>query len=341
MESYIVARTDKIGDLVLSLPVAEAIKDSNSAARVTFVVSPVTMDLARACPFIDDVIPYEESGTSPHRITRLAREMRKRKPGVGICLRPTFRVALAMVLAGISTRAGTAYRYYSALFNRPVREHRRFAERHELEYNLGILAAVLKIKDRPYLPRIVVPEASKLYARKALAERGLVEKGFVIVHPGSAKSARNLPLAAYARVADAIEADLRVRVLVTAGKDQADIVAEMDSHRKTKSLALVGAPTLLDLVGVIGAARLFISGSTGPMHLASAVGTPTLSFFSPVRSCSPRRWQPTGSHTRIIMPPVAECPTCIGRRCEYYDCMQRIDPNEVILAVKSSLKISA
>jgi ADP-heptose:LPS heptosyltransferase len=229
------------------------------------------------------------------------------------------------MLAGVPVRAGTAYRFFSPLFTRRVREHRRYATKHELDYSLGILAAVLPPpRDKAYLPRIVLPEASKQYAREALAERGLARKSFAIVHPGSAKSARNLPIRAYAALADFLERDLGVRVLVTAGSHEAALVAEMDKHRKARSLALVGAPGLLHLAAVIAEARLFISGSTGPMHLAGAVGTPTLAFFSPVRSTSPRRWRALGSRGAVIQPPVPQCPTCIGKDCEYFDCMERI-----------------
>jgi ADP-heptose:LPS heptosyltransferase len=146
----------------------------------------------------------------------------------------------------------------------------------------------------------------------------------VIVHPGSGGSARNLPLRAYAGVADLIEDVLNVRVLVTGGKGEAEVIEEMDSIRSRASVRLVDTPSLLELAGVIQQSRLFISGSTGPMHIAAAVGVPTLSFFSPVRSCSPRRWGPAGLSNLIMMPEVPECPTCKGTVCEYFDCMSLI-----------------
>ena len=338
MGDYLVVRTDKIGDLVLSLPVAEALKETHPGAGVTFMVSPATAELARACPFVDRVIEYDETGRNPAAALKAASAIRSLRPEAVVFLRPTLRTALGAALAGVPVRVGTAYRFYSALFTTRVREHRRSAARHEIAYNLSLVEALAPLKRRDYLPGIVLPESAKAYARAALSERGLAPGAFVAMHPGSARSARNLPLEGYAHLADIIERDLGIRVLVTAGAQEASLVRRINHLRKSQSISLVGAPGLLELAAVISEARLFLSGSTGPMHLAGAVGTPTLSFFSPVRSCSPRRWQPVGQHKRVILPPVPECPTCINEKCGYFDCMTRIEIGTIVEGVKDLLR---
>lgn len=338
MGTFLVFRTDKIGDLVLTLPVAEAIKEAKPGARVAFVVSPETSEIARACPFVDTVVEHSESRNSLLGALGLARQLRRTGADTAVFARPTLTGALATLLAGVPARAGTAYRYYSLLFNRRVREHRKHAGKHEIEYNLNVLAAVADLRARIYTPKIVVPAAAKAYAERALGQLGLRSKSFVIVHPGSAGSARNLPARSFARLADLIEGGLKINVLVTAGPREAEAVRRLDGYRKIRSRLLVGAPGLLCLAGVISEACVFVSGSTGPMHLAAAVGTPTISFFSPARSSSPRRWQPAGAIKYVISPPVPECPKCIGSRCCYYDCMERINVDEVVASTEALLK---
>lgn len=335
--AFLVFRTDKIGDLILSLPAAEALKEAKPGARVTFVVSPRISEIARGCPFIDAVIEYDETSSGVPAVLRLARDLRAVGAETAFFLRPTCPSALAALLAGVPTRVGTAYRYYSLLFNKRVREHRRYAERHEIDYNLNVLAAALDLKSRAYTPKIVVPAASRDYADKALEQLGLRRKAFVIIHPGSAGSARNLPVRSFAKLADLIEGKLKISLLVTAGPTDGDVVREMDGSRKIKSRTLIGPPTLLGLAGLIAEACVFLSGSTGPMHIAAAVGTPTVSFFSPARSSSPRRWQPAGAIKHVISPPVPECPRCIGSRCQYYDCMERIDIEQVVRSTEKLL----
>jgi heptosyltransferase-3 len=326
---YVVVRTDRIGDLVLSLPVAEAIKDGDPGSEVYYVTAPHTSEIARACPFVDGVIEYDETSGDVSEIVGLARAVRAVRPTTALVLRPTLKAAVAIALAGVRQRVGTAYRYYSFLFTKTVRDHRKFADRHEAEYNLRCLRAVMDVKGRSYTPVVRVDESARKFAAEALNRFDLEHKGFVIVHPGSGGSARNLTLKSYARIADLVESTFALRVLVTAGKDEAALVDEVDRYRSAEPLRLTGFARLLDLAAVIGEARLFISGSTGPMHLAAAVGTPTLSFFSPVRSCSPRRWGPVGPAGTVIMPPVPECPTCRGEACEYFDCMSLVDEGRI------------
>jgi heptosyltransferase-3 len=334
---YIVVRNDRIGDLILSLPVAEAIKDSEPGAEVYYVTAPQTSEIARACPFIDGVIEYDETSGDIGEVFRLARAARAVGPTTALILRPTLKTAIALVLARVPRRVGTAYRYYSLLFTKTVREHRRFAEKHEAEYNLSCLRAVLDVKERSYTPVVKADESAGRFADDALKQMDLKDKEFVIVHPGSGGSARNLTPKCFARLADLVESVFGLRVLVTAGKDDLALVDEMDSHRSTRSLTLTGIPRLLDLAAVMARAKLFVSGSTGPMHLAAAVGTPTLSFFSPVRSCSPRRWGPMGSGGAVIMPPVPECPTCKGDTCRYFDCMALVEEDKILEALSTAL----
>ena len=338
METYLVLRTDGLGDLILALPVAEAIKDAKPEARVYYAVSPMTSEIASACPFIDGVIEYDEAAKGPSPVFRLVRAVRRLGPAAAIFLRPTMRTALACLAAGVPRRVGTSYRYYSFMFNQRCRQHRKFADRHELEYNLDVLRVLLDVEERRYTPAIRVPSSAADFADRVLAEKGLKAKSFVIIHPGSGGSARNLSLRSYARVADLIETDFRTRVLVTAGREETALIDQMDTYRAARSLTVADVPRLLDLAAVIERATLVISGSTGPMHLAAAVGTPTVSFFSPVRSCSPRRWGPVGENGTVLMPPVPECPTCEGRSCDYFDCMSLITEDMIAETLEPLLK---
>ncbi len=336
--TYVVARTDRIGDLILALPVAEAIKISRPGAQVHYVVSPKTAELAEACPFIDGVIRHDETDRDPRSLFQLVKSLRQIRADVAIVLRPTLRTGVACLLAGIPRRVGTSYRYYSPVFTTRVREHRRFAGKHELDYNLNVLRGAIEVEDRPYMPRLEVPTPYRDRAAQALGKKELAQKDFVIIHPGSGGSARNLPLKVYARVADLIEGELSTRVLVTGGKDESAVIDEMDSLRTEPSRRLTEIPSLMELAAVIRLCRLFISGSTGPMHIAAAVGVPTLSFFSPVRSCSPRRWGPIGHANVTMMPHVPECPTCRGTACEYFDCMSLIPVDRIEEALNRLLR---
>jgi ADP-heptose:LPS heptosyltransferase len=338
VKRFALIRTDRIGDLVLSLPVAEAIKEALPASFVAFIVSPYNAAIAKACPFVDDVIEYDEKTDRPGGLVRLTRSLRRGAFDAALFLRPTLRAALAAALAGVPVRVGTAYRFYSLLFTRRVPEHRKHAEKHESEFNMALLASVLDPPRTGYRPRIEIGAASRLFAERLIGELGLDRRNFAIVHPGSGGSARNFTPGGYAWLADYIEDDLGVKVVFTSGPGEGPLIEKIDSLRGGESTKVHGPVNLMELAAFIENAALFISGSTGPMHIAAAVGTPTLSFFSPVKSTSPRRWGPLTDKSRVIMPPVPECPTCIGVSCEYYDCMDRIHKPAVMEAARALLK---
>lgn len=336
MKRFALIRTDRIGDLILSLPVAEALKDAVPGAYVCFAVSPYNSEIARACPFVDDVIEYSEKSDRRKGFVRLIREMKSRAFDAAIFLRPTPRAAAAVALAGVPVRVGTAYRFYSFLFNRRVPEHRKHAGKHEYESNMALAASIIRLKSGPYRPVIEIDAAARQYAEQTMRDLGLSRKAFAIIHPGSGGSARNLNPGRYAWLADFVEAE--VKVVITYGDGEEGLIDRVDSRRARESRRLKGPPNLVELAGFIESASLFISGSTGPMHIAAAVGTPTLSFFSPVKSCSPRRWGPVAETRCIIMPPVPECPTCVGPTCKYYDCMDATDMQAAAQAVRRLLR---
>lgn len=338
MKRFALIRTDRIGDLVLSLPVAEAIKEASAGSYVAFVVSPYNAPIARACPFVDDVIEYEEKTDRLGGLARLRRRLKSGSFDAAIFMRPTLRAALAAALAGVPARVGTAFRFYSLLFTHRVPEHRKHAEKHESRFNMALLASILDPPRTNYRPKIEIDSASRRLAEGVMKDLGLERRNFAVLHPGSGGSARNLTPGGYAWLADYIEGELGMKVVFTSGPGEKPLVERIDSLRGRETVKFPGPAGLIELAGLIENAAVFISGSTGPMHIAAAVGTPTLSFFSPVRSTSPRRWGPLTERGRVLMPPVPECPTCIGEKCEYYDCMDRIERSAVKQAARALLK---
>src|SRR5216117_487910 len=101
----------------------------------------------------------------------------------------------------------------------------------------------------------------------------------------------------------------------------------------TRVQDLMGLLTLRELMAVMAESRVVVSLATGPMHLAAALGIPTVSLFDPRRNNSPARWQPLGKGT-ILMPDVPTCEKCIYEACPYWDCLDRITVESVVARVR-------
>ncbi len=143
-EKFLVIRTDRIGDLVLSTPVLTAIKFHFPGSHITMMVSPYAADALENNPNINQVILDDRINKYPgvKGFIRLVRKIRKGKFEVGILLKPTFRLAFLLFLAGVKYRIGTGFRLYQIFFNRKVYVHRKVNLKHEVEYNLDLLSSL-------------------------------------------------------------------------------------------------------------------------------------------------------------------------------------------------------
>ena len=124
-------------------------------------------------------------------------------------------------------------------------------------------------------------------------------------------------------------------MVVTGDHNEKHLEDRIISKLKPPILSLIGELSVNELILVINEMDLFISSSTGPMHLAGALGVPTVSIFCPLPARSPQRWRPLGSQDKIVLPPNGECPTCeCGPLCDLSD----ISVEMVEKAVEERLK---
>ena len=334
----LVVRTDRIGDVLLSTPVLSVLREQHADCRIAMLVSPYAADAVEGHPALDEVIIDEQSGRhrGPTGFFRLIGDLRGRRFDAVLVLHPTARLALACRLAGIPVRIGTGYRAYGFLFNRKVYEHRKDARKHEVEYNLAMARALFDGAGEA-APQIHVSEA----ARRAVEERKRrwrVVPGdpLVLLHPGSGGSARNWPAECFAELAARLSRG-GVRVVVTGSADERDLVERVAGSLPESVIRVAGELDIRELAALLQTSTLCVTNSTGPLHVAAAVGTPAVALFCPIKPCSPTRWGPYGGDHDVLMPEVPPCPRCIETACPYFDCMERISVDAVFAAVRGRL----
>jgi heptosyltransferase-3 len=332
--NILVCRTDKIGDLVLTLPVANALKDNFPNANITFLVSKYASEIVQGHKAIDNVMIYEPEIS----VVDLAKEIRKRKFDLAIVVFPVFKIALALWIARVPVRVGTGYRIYSFLFNERVYEHRKYAQKHEVEYNLNLIKKIgAEVKQIKF--DIFIPDSAFEKVKNTLYEHGLSEKNFIIVHPGSKGSARDLKPEKFKELVKILSQD-GFNIVLT-GSDQEKELANFiaDGFKNVHNFA--GLFNLKELSALIKLSSLFISNSTGPLHIAGALDTPVVGFYPPIKVMSPKRWGPYTSEKLIFTPNLPfECQKCIGEKCKFFDCMDLISPNEVAKSIKEKLGVN-
>ena len=339
-QRILVLRTDRMGDVMLTLPVVSALKDTFPGSGVDMLLHPSTCEIVEGHPHVRNIVIDDDAGIHAglRGFFRLARSLRNRKYDLAVLVHPTLRLALLLFLAGIPRRIGTGYRWYQFLFNEKAYEHRRDAKRHEAEYNLNLLRP-LGIHCSDVRFNIVIPPRAFEKVDGMLHTCGLTREDRVaILHPGSGGSARDWPAYKFAELGDTLMDDVDLKVIITGSEEEVGLVSEVANRMRAEPLLEACHLTIKELAALIQRAHVFVSNSTGPMHIAAAVGTPVVALFPPIIPCSPRRWGPYGEGHIVMSPKVPECGKCIEQRCSYFDCMDLINIDEVFNAVRVVLE---
>ena len=338
-KNILIVRTDRIGDVVLSLPMAELIKKKYPDCEVAYFIRNYTASLIDGNSFIDEVVIAEEADGEIFFGKNL-KKIKSKNFDTSVVVNPTLKISLMMFLAGIKNRIGTGYRWYSFLFNQKVFEHRKHAEKHELEYNINLLSKIdISFKDlsNEIKFHLQIDENSSAKINSILLEKGFKPGNkIVIIHPGSGGSSVDLPKEKLIELTKLISTLKNVTIIITGTKSESALCKEFEISKSVINLS--GQLDLSFLKALINKANLFISNSTGPMHIAAALGIHVIGFFPKILSCSQKRWGPY-TEKRTIFIPTIDCSNCNREQCEKLDCMNSIDIGRVFDETKTVLKI--
>ena len=334
-KNILLVRTDRIGDVVLSLPLAETIKKKFPECNVTFLVKQYTFDLVKNHPFIDEVLILDEVGGVPAIFSNV-QKIKSKKFDSCIVVYPTFRLAFILFLTRIKNRIGTGYRSYSFFFTKKIYEHRKYAERHELQYNLNLLKVFgiekqLRLGEADF--HIQIDEEGKRDVQQFFLKNNIVDSTpIIIVHPGSGGSAVDLPLAKMKQLVEKL-LTLNVKVIITGSESESEICQSLVVNGNTINVA--GLFSLPSLIALIDASAIFVSNSTGPLHIAAALNKLVIGFYPKIDACSVRRWGPF-TEKKIIFESTINCTKCTRQQCEKLNCMASISMEEVFVEIKKN-----
>ncbi|PID78720.1 hypothetical protein CSA17_03980 [bacterium DOLJORAL78_65_58] len=335
----LVTRTDKLGDLVLSLPVFEYLRGARPDLEIHALVAPGNEPLVENIPQLAGLWTWSVEDT-PDTHENLRQRLAKEGFAAVIMLQYRRELALLLRRAGIGRRYGPLSRFSSwFLLNRGSWQKRSLSPRHEMDQNLELarrfLGAAGRRTPRPQHARIHLGPGQQGQGRQFRREYQLENERAVFIHPGSGGSALDWPPERFAGVANALAAQDGFHVFITGTAADAQTIAEMHPLLDGRVRLLVGRYNLRDFLGVLPGADYFVGPSTGPLHMAAALGVATVGLFPPAPTMGPGRWGARGPHTRAITPRVS-CPArrfCRGERCHDFNCLEAIYERDVLEAV--------
>ena len=336
----LVIRTDRIGDVLLSTPAIKALRENYPHAFIAAMVSPYAKEIVEGNPSLDEAILYDKDGKHKGWASsvRFARNLRRHKFDVAIILHPTNRAHLTAYLAGIPKRIGYD-RKFGFLLTDKICHTKQLGEKHELEYNLDLLRLLgIEAKNKGLF--IPIKAGSERWAEEFISSQG-IKKGekFLAINPSASCPSKVWPFERFAEVSDKLAQKYGFRVLVISGPKDLALAEKVIKNMKSPAISVAGKVSLSQLASLLKRASLFISNDSGPVHIASAVGTPVISIFGRKQAgLSPRRWGPVGPRDKVLHKDTG-CIECLAHNCRRgFACLKAISVEDVISCADSILK---
>jgi ADP-heptose:LPS heptosyltransferase len=365
-------RLERIGDLLMTGPALAELRALAAGASIDLVVGSWNRDLAGAIPGIDRVETLDadwlarppsrppsplrgcgetgptsapertgEAGLSPLVLAMQAARWRSRRYDLAVNFEPDIRTNIAMAAAGARRTAGFASGGGAALLDVALDYD---PSAHTIDNARRLVhAAMGRAPESPVAWTIRIPDASRVEAARLLAPLGAALK--VGLHVSGGRAIKQWPDARFREVAEHLVCDRSAAIVLTgttADRAQVDLVrAALPSDRVVD---LSGDLSLLTAAAVMERLDLFVTGDTGPMHLANAVDTPIVAVFGP---SDPRRYAPRGLRDTVVRIdlPCSPCnrirrppERCVGHTP---DCLSGIEVAQVLAAIDETLRAGA
>ncbi len=340
-------RTSALGDVVHALPVLTALRRRFPEARIGWVVEASLAPLLRGHADLDEILEVDLRRWRRHPFAPVTlralgsaiRALRAFAPDVTFDLMGNHKGGVLTRLAGGRLRIGARRQDRrepsSALW---IGREVALTGDHAAERTLSLLSGLDASAPPPgrepldfgaarFLQQ--VPDTARLWLERR-------SRPFVFIHPGAAWGNKRYPAAAWGEVARTLDAALECDIVVGSGPGEQELAAEVCAASRGRA-EIVSAPTLPDLGAIVRRARLVLGGDTGPLHLAHALGVPTLFVMGPT---NPERHGPFGAPGGVVHVSLP-CSDCYKRFDSAKACLLSIPPGAIAARALAQLDAAA
>jgi heptosyltransferase-3 len=295
----IISRTDNIGDVVLTLPLARALKQKYPDSEILFLGKRYIKPLIDCCININQFVDWDTLSAMPEEESTFFFKNIGAEVIIHVFPRP--EIARMAYKAGIKYRIGTSHRFYNWLYcNKRVDFTRKNSPLHEAQLNFK-LAEPLAIKDIPSLAELgnsfgltKIPPLNDEW--KKLIDP---HKFNLVIHPLSRGSARNWDWKNYNKLIEILPAG-KYKIFVTGTGEESAAITENILLYHPAVTDLTGKLDFTQLIAFIANVDGLVAASTGPLHMAAALGKKTVGLYPSIRPMHPGRWAPLGPNAKCL-----------------------------------------
>lgn len=336
----LVVKLDHLGDVLLATPVFSNLRQAYPDAELHALAGTWSRVVLEKHPDVSKVLEYNSPAfsrtvepTSLKQTLQLYRALRRQKYDLMVQLRGDWRTVCFALLRVTPKRLDRAALQVANRLGFP-----RFTGIHETTRNLDILRKAgipTPIKTTTFS---VTAEDKKWASNFLTAHQIGEERPLIAIHPGSPIPLKRWMPERYAELADWLIAQKRANILFVGVKEEIPIITEIQRLMRAESNNIAGKTTLTQLASILHISNVFIGNDSGPMHLAAAVGTPTVGLYGPG---DPTRFGPVGTKCQTIQRK-QDCPPCTGTTCRFGKdgCMSKIQVTDVIQTLEETEYLS-
>lgn len=349
----LIVRVDLLGDVLFTMPLAEALRRHYPRAEITMLTLPYTRPLVALYPAVGRALSVDTNRIRTIRglidprtwreYVRVYRELRRVHFDVAISVYGHMGSLWAW-LSGARRTVGFAAEAYPFLLSDPVEGGRHQERMHEVEYVRRLAAHV----GAPMLPaalQLRAPLDAIHQVDDMLRLHGVVAgEAVIVVHAGSINgSAKRWPAPQWAKFSDRLQREESVRVVLTGSAGDALIAEEVQRLADLPIVSLAGATSVPQLVALLQRATVVASGDSGPLHLALAQGRPVAAVYGPTDPVIYGPYHPSGPVKLLRADlPCSPCYTlATTAECPLGDpiCMRLVSVDQMVGAVKELLVV--
>lgn len=295
--NILAVRNDRFGEFILNIPALRALKEGHPESKLILVVNPYVRELAESIDFVDEIITWDNRQHKLIDVFRFSRLLRSRKFGICVIFNPSKEFNIISFLAGIPIRVGYQ-RKWGLLLNRKIPDRKHIGDRHEVEYNME-LSELAGAKSGGSNISLKIDEG----AISDLLDREVLDSPdrLVAIHPWTSDSRKQWAVVNFSDLSQRLAGLPNIKVIIIGGRDEQDRGVSLFSNTNDRFINLVGRTSLRQLATLLKKCSLLVSGDSGPVHLAAAVGTPVIALFrNDLPGKTAKRWGPWGNGHIVI-----------------------------------------
>lgn len=321
----VISRTDAIGDVILTLPLAGVLKKYWPHLKIIFLAKNYTLPIVERSIYVDEV--WSEESFSAQGADKRAAFLKQQNVDVFFHIFPSKIWSLAAKKAKIAFRVGTLRRWHHFLnCNVRVNMSRKKSDLHELELNLMLLKK--SVLDFPELEKL--KPYYQFYGFKVEKQNENQDgRKSVILHPGSRGSSKDWPVHRFVELSKALPKN-EYKVFISGTEEEGQSFRTFFTFDKD-IVDISGTKNLTEFMDFIASADALVANSTGPLHIAAAVGTHAVGIYPPRRPVHPGRWAPVGEKAEYIVADKPNCKLCTKAKNCF--CVESISVEQILYAL--------